>query len=69
MNKKQRLEKLNKILNERRQNLEQGSQENSNARNSDSKNSKFEKLTDDSTINLINLNKIRVALVIIIKSL
>nr|WP_315048349.1 hypothetical protein [uncultured Campylobacter sp.] len=51
MNKKQRLEEINKILNERRQNLEQGSQENSNARNSDSKNSKFEKPTDDSTIN------------------
>lgn len=46
-----RLEELKKILNERHQNLEQGSQENSNARNSDSKNSKFEKLTDDSTIN------------------
>ncbi|WP_297922564.1 hypothetical protein [uncultured Campylobacter sp.] len=51
MNKKQRLEELKKILNERRQNLEQGSQENSNVKNSDSKNSKFEKLTDDSTIN------------------
>ena len=51
MDRKQRLEELKKILNERHQNLEQGSQENSNARNSDSKNSKFEKLTDDSTIN------------------
>ena len=69
MNKKQRLEELKKILNERHQNLEQGSGQNFNAENSDSKNSKFEKLTDDSTINLINLNKIRVALVIIIKSL
>ncbi|WP_297961177.1 hypothetical protein [uncultured Campylobacter sp.] len=51
MNRKQRLEKLKKILNERRQNLEQGSQENSDAENFDSKNSKFEKITDDSTIN------------------
>ena len=51
MNKKQRLEELKKILNERRQNLEQGSRQNFDAKNSDSKNSKFEKLTDDSTIN------------------
>ena len=51
MNKKQSLEKLKKILNERRQNLEQGSQENSDVKNFDSKNSKFWKLTDDSTIN------------------
>ena len=51
MNKKQRLEKLKKILNERRQNLERGSGRNFDAENSDSKNFKFEKLTDDSTIN------------------
>ncbi|WP_298083327.1 hypothetical protein [uncultured Campylobacter sp.] len=51
MNRKQRLEKLNKILNERRQNLEQGSGWNFDAENSDSKNCKFEKLTDNSTIN------------------
>jgi len=51
MNRKQRLEELKKILNERYQNLEQGSRQNFDAKNSDSKNSKFEKLTDDSTIN------------------
>ncbi|WP_297950823.1 hypothetical protein [uncultured Campylobacter sp.] len=51
MDRKQRLEKPNKILNERRQNLERGSGRNFDAENSDSKNSKFEKLTDDSTIN------------------
>ena len=51
MNKKQRLEKLNKILNERRQNLEQGSGRNFDAENSDSKNFKFEKLTDGPTMN------------------
>lgn len=51
MNKKQRLEKLKKILNERRQNLERGSGRNFDAENSDSKNSKFEKLTDSSKIN------------------
>ena len=51
MNRKQRLEELKKILNERRQNLERGSGRNFDAENSDSKNFKFEKSMDDSTIN------------------
>jgi hypothetical protein len=51
MNKKQRLEELKRLLDERRQNLERGSGRNFDAENSDSKNFKFEKLTDDSTIN------------------
>ena len=62
MNKKQWLEKLNKILNERRQNLEQGSGRNFDAENSDSKNFKFEKLTNGSATNSnesISLTKFR----------
>jgi len=39
MNRKQRLEELKKILNERRQNLEQGSGRNFDAENSDAQNS------------------------------
>ncbi len=51
MNRKQRLEELKRLLDEQYRNLERGSGQNFNAKNSDSKNSKFEKLTDSSTIN------------------
>ena len=47
-----RLEELKKILNEWHQNLEQSSRQNFDAKNSDSKNSKFEKLADGSATNI-----------------